>query len=107
MSYASITVASDLTVADYFTPCDIEFGCVGDPWYDRDLGAGLFHLRSPGGELLSSPLQLEARRFYREIRGAEPFCERHGITQCSILDEAKHLFCLITPFHTVSVSGEF
>ncbi len=24
-------------VADYFTPCAIEFGCVGDRWYDHDV----------------------------------------------------------------------
>ena len=28
------------TVADYFTPCDIPNGCVGDKWYDFDAAAG-------------------------------------------------------------------
>jgi peptide/nickel transport system substrate-binding protein len=34
--------------ADYFTPCSIQFGCAGDPWYEHDLGAAKALLVKPG-----------------------------------------------------------
>lgn len=34
-------------VADFFTPCAIEFGCVGDRWYDHDVVAAKALLAKP------------------------------------------------------------
>jgi peptide/nickel transport system substrate-binding protein len=34
--------------ADYFTPCSIQFGCAGDPWYDHDIAAAKALLVKPG-----------------------------------------------------------
>ena len=36
------------TVADYFTPCEIDLGCEGDPWYDFDLAAAKTLLADAG-----------------------------------------------------------
>jgi len=41
------------SLASYFTPCGIEFGCGGDPWYDHDLAAAKAILATPG---FSGPL---------------------------------------------------
>jgi len=35
-------------VADYFTPCNIENGCSGDPWYDYDLAGAQALLTQAG-----------------------------------------------------------
>jgi len=36
------------TVADYFTPCEISYGCVGDKWYDFDATAAKQMLSDAG-----------------------------------------------------------
>lgn len=36
------------SVADYFTPCEIKFGCVGDKWYDFNAAAAKTLLSSAG-----------------------------------------------------------
>jgi peptide/nickel transport system substrate-binding protein len=35
-------------LADYFTPCSIQFGCEGDGWFDHDIGAAKALLVKPG-----------------------------------------------------------
>ena len=49
------------SLADYFTPCAIEFGCAGDPWYDHDLAAARAALEEPG-----FPGQLTTHIYYRD-----------------------------------------
>jgi ABC-type transport system substrate-binding protein len=41
------------SLADYFTPCSIEFACAGDRWYDHDAAAAKAILAKPG---FSGPL---------------------------------------------------
>lgn len=36
------------TVADYFTPCEIKYGCVGDKWYSFDAAAAKAKLAAAG-----------------------------------------------------------
>lgn len=36
------------SLADSFTPCEVEFGCAGDRWYDRDPAAARSLLADPG-----------------------------------------------------------
>lgn len=48
------------SLADYFTPCDIAFACVGDGWYGRDIGAARALLADPG-----FPGKLTTHIYYR------------------------------------------
>ncbi len=57
------------TVADYFTPCNIEFGCEGDPWYafDKDAANALLD------EALGAGNRFSTKIFYRDVvRGYLP-----------------------------------
>lgn len=50
------------TVADYFTPCNIEFGCEGDAWYDFDATAAKALLAGAG-----FPNGFETTIYYRDV----------------------------------------
>lgn len=50
------------TVADYFTPCNIEFACEGDPWYDFDATAAQALLAEAG-----YPNGFSTKIFYRDV----------------------------------------
>ena len=55
-------------VADYFTPCAIPNGCVGDPWYTFDATAAKALLAEAG-----FPNGFETKLFYRDVvRGYLP-----------------------------------
>ena len=57
------------TVADYFTPCNIEFGCEGDPWYafDKDAANALLD------EALGAGNRFSTKIYYRDVvRGYLP-----------------------------------
>jgi ABC-type transport system substrate-binding protein len=55
-------------VADYFTPCNIEFGCVGDPWYEFDAAAAKQKLAFAG-----FPNGFTTKIYYRDVvRGYLP-----------------------------------
>jgi peptide/nickel transport system substrate-binding protein len=56
------------TVADYFTPCNIEFGCEGDPWYEFDAAAAKQKLAFAG-----FPNGFSTHIYYRDVvRGYLP-----------------------------------
>lgn len=56
------------TVAEYFTPCTIPNGCVGDPWYTFDATAAKALLAEAG-----FPNGFETKLFYRDVvRGYLP-----------------------------------
>jgi peptide/nickel transport system substrate-binding protein len=56
------------TVADFFTPCNIEFGCEGDAWYDFDATAAKALLAEAG-----FPNGFETTIYYRDVvRGYLP-----------------------------------
>jgi peptide/nickel transport system substrate-binding protein len=55
-------------VADYFTPCNIEFGCEGDPWYEFDAAAAKQKLAFAG-----FPNGFSTHIYYRDVvRGYLP-----------------------------------
>ena len=57
------------TVADYFTPCNIAFGCEGDPWYAYDKDAANTLL----DEALGAGKRFSTKIFYRDVvRGYLP-----------------------------------
>jgi ABC-type transport system substrate-binding protein len=57
------------TVADYFTPCNITFGCEGDPWYSFDKVAANALL----DEALGAGKRFSTKIFYRDVvRGYLP-----------------------------------
>jgi ABC-type transport system substrate-binding protein len=57
------------TVADYFTPCEIAFGCEGDPWYDFDGPAAKAALDAALGHSNG----FDTKIFYRDVvRGYLP-----------------------------------
>ena len=65
------------SLARFFTPCSIELGCVGDPWYDHDIGAAKSLLANPG---LPEPLTLHI--YYRDEVGcalADPALIAHEL----------------------------
>jgi peptide/nickel transport system substrate-binding protein len=49
------------SLAEFFTPCSIEFGCVGNPWYDHDQDAAGALLANPG-----FPGPLTTHIYYRD-----------------------------------------
>lgn len=57
------------TVADYFTPCNIEFGCEGDPWYAFDKTAANALL----DDVFGAGKRFTTKIFYRDVvRGYLP-----------------------------------
>jgi peptide/nickel transport system substrate-binding protein len=50
------------TVADYFTPCSVPNGCVGDKWYDFDVTAAKALLAEAG-----FPDGFKTKLFYRDV----------------------------------------
>jgi len=52
------------SLAGWFTPCAIEFACVGDPWYAYDKGAAIALLAEPG-----FPGPLTTHIYYRDEVG--------------------------------------
>ena len=55
-------------VADYFTPCNIEFGCTGDPWYEFGAAAAKQKLALAG-----FPNGFSTHIYYRDVvRGYLP-----------------------------------
>jgi ABC-type transport system substrate-binding protein len=56
-------------VADYFTPCEIEFACEGDPWYEFDKDAANALL----DDALGTGVRFSTTIFYRDVvRGYLP-----------------------------------
>ena len=56
-------------VADYFTPCEIEFACEGDPWYEFDKAAANALL----DDALGTGVRFSTTIFYRDVvRGYLP-----------------------------------
>jgi ABC-type transport system substrate-binding protein len=56
-------------VADYFTPCEIEFACEGDPWYEFDKDAANALLDGA----LGTGVRFSTKIFYRDVvRGYLP-----------------------------------
>jgi ABC-type transport system substrate-binding protein len=56
------------TVADYFTPCEVKFGCEGDPWYKYDPAAAKQLLAFAG-----LPNGFSTHIYYRDVvRGYLP-----------------------------------
>ena len=51
------------TVADYFTPCNIEFGCEGDPWYAFDKTAANALL----DDVFGAGKRFTTKIFYRDV----------------------------------------
>ena len=50
------------TVADYFTPCNVDFGCEGDPWYKFDAAAAKQKLAFAG-----FPNGFSTHIYYRDV----------------------------------------
>ena len=50
------------TVADYFTPCNVPYGCEGDPWYDFDATAAKALLAEAG-----FPNGFSTHIYYRDV----------------------------------------
>jgi ABC-type transport system substrate-binding protein len=51
-------------LAQFFTPCSIQFACAGDPWYDHDQDAATALLAEPG-----FPGRFTAHIYYRDEVG--------------------------------------
>jgi ABC-type transport system substrate-binding protein len=65
--------AEGSTVADYFTPCSIENGCAGDPWYDFDVDAANALLDEAGFPRDDSGVRFTTSIYYRDVfRGYLP-----------------------------------
>ena len=54
-------------VADYFTPCVIENGCVGEPWYDFDPEAANALLDEAGFPKNEEGVRFETKIYYRDV----------------------------------------
>ncbi|MDQ2853921.1 MAG: ABC transporter substrate-binding protein [Chloroflexota bacterium] len=77
---------SGSSLARFFTPCSIEFGCVGQPWYERDLEAARSLLVNPG-----FPGPLATHIYYRDEAGcglADPALVAHEL-QAQLQDDLK------------------
>lgn len=86
------------TVASHFTPCEVEFGCEGDAWYDFDATAAKAALAAAG-----FPSGFSTTIYYRDV--VRPYLPDPGLVAVEVQTQLANLG--ITADIQVQESGTF